>query len=139
MLRFNRAITSRSSTYVVAALFVLDGIPRLLDGRVLRGVGNLAIAAVIVATRERTRRAALGEREPAERRAQWAADHPVVGALLSGTAWGAAMSLFLIVTKEGPILLALVVGLGSGLLLFGPGVVLLSRRYRTSDDGCRNR
>lgn len=60
-------------------------------------------------------------------------------ALLSGTAWGAAMSLFLIVTKEGPILLALVVGLGSGLLLFGPGVVLLSRRYRTSDDGCRNR
>ena len=70
MLRFNRAITSRSVTYLAAMLFVLDGIPRLLDGRVLRGIGNLLVAGVLVLTRERTRRAALGESEPAERRAE---------------------------------------------------------------------
>jgi len=137
MLRFNRAITSRAATYLAASLLVLDGVPRLFDGRVVRGVGNLAVAAAVVAMRERTRRAALGEDKPSERRAQWAADHSVVGALLLGTSWGAVMSLLLIVTREGPILVALLLGLGSGLLGFGPTVVLLARRYTPPDDDRR--
>jgi hypothetical protein len=130
---FNRAITSRAFTYIAAALFIVDGVARLLDDRTARGLANLGVAALIVALRQRTRRAALGESAPAERRGQWAADHPVLGALVLGLTWGAAMSVFFIVTKEGPIALALLLGLGTGLLFFGPATVLLARRYRQRD------
>lgn len=139
MLRFNRVITSRSFTYLAAVLFVLDGIPRLFDGRVVRGIGNLLVASVLVLMRERTRRAALGESEPAEGRAKWVEDHPVAGAVFLGASWGAAMTLVILVTEEVPVLLALLLGLGSGLLLFGPGVVLLSRRYRRPNGIGRHR
>lgn len=129
MLRVNRAITSRAFTFLAAAIFVMDAVPRLLDGRVARGIGNLAVATILVMTRERTRRAALGESGPPERRAQWAAAHPVRGALVAGAAWGAAMSFLAIITTEGPILPMVGLGLSTGLLLFAPGVLLLSRRY----------
>lgn len=137
LLRFNRVITSRPVTYFAAVLFALEGVPRLLDGRVIRGVGTLAIAAALVVAREGTRRAAIGEDEVAERRAQWLADHPVIGALFAGTASGAAMGLYLVVTQEGPIVPALLIGLGSGLLLFGPSVVLMDRRWPSSDRHAR--
>lgn len=130
MLRFNRAITSRPFTYFAAAMFVLDGLSRLVGGWEVRGVADIAVAAGLVAMRQRTRKAALGESESAERRAGLMADHPVAGALLAGVAWGAAMSVLLIVTNEGSIALAVGLGVGSGVLFFGPGVALLSRRYR---------
>lgn len=38
------------------------------------------------------------------------------------------MTLFTVVTREGPIGLALVFGLGTGLLLSEPAVVLMVRR-----------
>ena len=134
MLRFNRAVTSRTLTYTTAALFALDGVVRLLDGRTARGMGNLVVATTLVLMRKRTRRAVLGENDSAESRAQWAADHPIAAAILLGAVWGAAMGLLLIITKDGPALPALLLGLGSGLLFFGPGTVLLSRRYRRRED-----
>lgn len=136
----NKMLENRWLTYGVVVLFAIDGLTRLVDGRVLRGVANLVAGAAILVTSERRR---LGLSKPrgagevsdenAARRRSWGRAHPVLLALALGAVWGSSFAAYLALTNEGPIALAAIVGLGSGLLLFGPGVVFLTRRIQAKD------
>src|SRR5258708_2633993 len=88
VLRVNGGITSRPLTYLAAALFAVDGVSRLADGRVFRGVLNLVVSGALIALRARTRRAALRDTQRPPLRTQWALAHPVIAAVVMGAAWG---------------------------------------------------
>jgi len=115
-------------------LFAIDGVVRLADGRVFRGVANLAIGtAILVASKRRGAQRLMVREEPslpdaaASRRLAWGRSHPVLVSLVAGVMFGGAFAAYLAATNEGPILLAGAVGLAAG-IVFGPTVVILTRR-----------
>lgn len=123
-----RWFRSRPFAYLVLAVFVVDGVVRLADGRVARGVANITIGFGICFWLRKKMQ------EPPESvvasRRQWLRDHPVLGGLYFGGVLGAVMGALFFVTEEGPAWWAMTFWVGFGVLV-GPLVVW---RLRKRDD-----
>src|SRR5436190_826016 len=87
----NRVLTSRLFVFGAAGLFAIDGVARLVDGRILRGLANLAVAVVLILTRGSVARRARGEIPSDKRKRERLDKHPIVSSITMGLAWGAAM------------------------------------------------